>query len=46
VDAPIVRSTAAAIDQVLHRAAEYVVSPGTYDRNPIDRIGRLDNCFA
>jgi len=41
-----VRSTAAAIDRVLHRAAQLVLSPGTYDRDHIDRIGRLDNCFA
>ncbi|OYX43623.1 MAG: succinyl-diaminopimelate desuccinylase [Rhodobacterales bacterium 32-67-9] len=45
-DAPIVRSTAAAIEKVLGRHADYVVSPGTYDQKHIDRIGRLKNCIA
>ncbi len=45
-DAPVVRSTAAAIERVLGRAAGYVVSPGTYDQKHIDRIGRLKNCIA
>jgi succinyl-diaminopimelate desuccinylase len=45
-DAPIVRSTAAAIERVLARRPAYVVSPGTYDQKHIDRIGRLKNCIA
>ncbi|MEZ5910770.1 MAG: acetylornithine deacetylase/succinyl-diaminopimelate desuccinylase family protein, partial [Paracoccaceae bacterium] len=45
-DAPVVRSTAAAIERVLARQAGYVVSPGTYDQKHIDRIGRLKNCIA
>lgn len=45
-DAPVVRSTAAAIEAVLGREAAYVVSPGTYDQKHIDRIGRLKNCIA
>lgn len=45
-DAPVVRSTAAAIEKVLEKAPEYVVSPGTYDQKHIDRIGRLKNCIA
>jgi succinyl-diaminopimelate desuccinylase len=45
-DAPIVRSTAAAIERVLGQVADYVVSPGTYDQKHIDRIGRLKNCVA
>jgi succinyl-diaminopimelate desuccinylase len=45
-DAPIVRSTAAAIERVLGREAQYVVSPGTYDQKHIDRIGKLKNCIA
>ncbi len=45
-DAPVVRSTAAAIEKVLGQRAEYVVSPGTYDQKHIDRIGRLQNCIA
>ena len=45
-DAPVVRSTAAAIERVLARGAEYVASPGTYDQKHIDRIGKLSNCIA
>ena len=44
--APVVTSTAAAIERVLGRVADYVVSPGTYDQKHIDRIGRLKNCIA
>ncbi len=45
-DAPIVRTTAAAVERVLGRMPDYVVSPGTYDQKHIDRIGRLSNCIA
>ncbi len=45
-DAPIVTSTAAAIEKVLAKQPEYVVSPGTYDQKHIDRIGKLKNCIA
>ena len=45
-DAPVVRTTAAAIEKVLGKHADYVVSPGTYDQKHIDRIGRLRNCIA
>ncbi|MCB1330835.1 MAG: acetylornithine deacetylase/succinyl-diaminopimelate desuccinylase family protein [Maritimibacter sp.] len=45
-DAPVVRSTAAAIEKVLGARPDYVVSPGTYDQKHIDRIGRLKNCIA
>jgi succinyl-diaminopimelate desuccinylase len=45
-EAPVVRSVAKAIGQVLGLAPEYVVSPGTYDQKHIDRIGRLKNCIA
>jgi succinyl-diaminopimelate desuccinylase len=44
--APVVRTVAAAIERVLDRAPDYVVSPGTYDQKHIDRIGRLKNCIA
>ena len=44
--APVVRSVAHAIEKVLARAPDYVVSPGTYDQKHIDRIGRLKNCIA
>jgi succinyl-diaminopimelate desuccinylase len=45
-NAPVVTSVARAITQVLDRAPEYVVSPGTYDQKHIDRIGRLHDCIA
>lgn len=45
-DAPVVRTVAAAIEKVLARQAQYVVSPGTYDQKHIDRIGKLKNCIA
>ena len=45
-EAPIVRTTAAAIERVLGLQAGYVVSPGTYDQKHIDRIGKLHNCIA
>ncbi len=45
-DAPVVRSTADAIEKVLGAQPDYVVSPGTYDQKHIDRIGRLHNCIA
>lgn len=45
-DAPIVTSVQSAVQAVLGRDAEYVVSPGTYDQKHIDRIGRLKNCIA
>lgn len=45
-DAPVVRSVGAAIEKVLNKHAEFVVSPGTYDQKHIDRIGRLKNCIA
>ncbi|NDR56906.1 acetylornithine deacetylase/succinyl-diaminopimelate desuccinylase family protein [Aliiruegeria sabulilitoris] len=45
-NAPVVTSVAHAIEKVLARAPDYVVSPGTYDQKHIDRIGRLKNCIA
>jgi len=45
-DAPVVTTVAAAIEKVLARQADYVVSPGTYDQKHIDRIGKLKNCIA
>ncbi len=45
-DAPVVASVARAIETVMGRAPDYVVSPGTYDQKHIDRIGRLKNCIA
>ena len=45
-DAPVVQAVAHGIEQVLQRAPEFVVSPGTYDQKHIDRIGRLHDCIA
>jgi len=45
-DAPVVTTVAEAIEKVLGRTPDYVVSPGTYDQKHIDRIGRLKNCIA
>ncbi len=45
-DAPVVKTVQAAIEKVLHKQAEFVVSPGTYDQKHIDRIGKLKNCIA
>ena len=45
-EAPVVRSVAMAIGEVMGVSPEYVVSPGTYDQKHIDRIGRLKNCIA
>lgn len=45
-DAPIVRTVANAIEQVIGKPPEYVASPGTYDQKHIDRIGKLKNCIA
>jgi succinyl-diaminopimelate desuccinylase len=44
--APVVTTTAAAIERVLARQPAFVVSPGTYDQKHIDRIGRMRNCIA
>jgi len=44
--APVVTAVAAAVQGVFGHAADYVVSPGTYDQKHIDRIGRLKNCIA
>ncbi|MBT2129658.1 acetylornithine deacetylase/succinyl-diaminopimelate desuccinylase family protein [Aliiroseovarius lamellibrachiae] len=44
--APVVKTTAAAIEKVLGQQPSYVVSPGTYDQKHIDRIGKLKNCIA
>ena len=45
-DAPVVRTVAAAIREVLGAEPDYVASPGTYDQKHIDRIGKLKNCIA
>ena len=45
-EAPVVRTVAKAIEQVMGKAPTYVASPGTYDQKHIDRIGKLKNCIA
>ena len=45
-EAPVARTLAAAVGDVLGRAPEWVASPGSYDQKHIDRIGRLKNCVA
>lgn len=45
-DAPVVRAVSAAIEEVLGKAAEQVVSPGTYDQKHIVRVGHLEDCIA
>jgi succinyl-diaminopimelate desuccinylase len=45
-EAPVARTLAAAVSDVLGRAPEWVASPGSYDQKHIDRIGRLRNCVA
>lgn len=45
-DAPVVETVSRAIQKVMGKDAEYVVSPGTYDQKHIDRIGKLKNCIA
>lgn len=45
-DAPIVRTVAHAIQNVMGIEPTYVASPGSYDQKHIDRIGKLKNCIA
>ena len=45
-EAPVVRALGAAIEQVLGRPGEQIVSPGTYDQKHIARIGHLKDCVA
>jgi succinyl-diaminopimelate desuccinylase len=45
-DAPVVEALGRAVREVLGRAPDHVVSPGTYDQKHIARIGRVHNCVA
>jgi succinyl-diaminopimelate desuccinylase len=45
-NAPVVRTVAKAIEEVMGVPPQYVASPGTYDQKHIDRIGKLKNCIA
>ena len=44
--APVPRTVAAAIRDVLGREAQFICSPGTYDQKHIARIGHLHDCVA
>jgi succinyl-diaminopimelate desuccinylase len=45
-DGPVARATAAAVQRVLGREAQFICSPGTYDQKHIDRVGKLRDCIA
>ncbi|MEC3860913.1 acetylornithine deacetylase/succinyl-diaminopimelate desuccinylase family protein [Mesobacterium sp. TK19101] len=45
-DAPVVKTVAAAMREVMGQDPAYVASPGSYDQKHIDRIGKLKNCIA
>ncbi len=45
-EAPVVLAVSGAIERVLGRPAEHIVSPGTYDQKHIARIGHLEDCIA
>lgn len=45
-EAPVVRTVAKAIQDVMGKDPQYVASPGTYDQKHINRIGKLKNCIA
>jgi len=44
--APVAATVTKAIESVMGKTPEYVISPGTYDQKHIDRIGKLKNCIA
>ena len=44
--APVVAALDTAIETVLGKPAQHVVSPGTYDQKHIARIGHLKDCVA
>ena len=45
-EAPVVQAVKRAVNEVMGSPPEMVVSPGTYDQNHIDRIGKLEDCIA
>ena len=45
-EAPVVRAVEQAVEAVLGRPAERVVSPGSYDQKHVTRIGHLEDCIA
>ncbi|MCB2090198.1 MAG: acetylornithine deacetylase/succinyl-diaminopimelate desuccinylase family protein [Alphaproteobacteria bacterium] len=46
VNAPVVKATSAAIEDILGKKPDLICSPGTYDQKHIDRIGNLKDCIA
>ncbi len=44
--APAPRALATAIETVLGKMPEYVISPGSYDQKHISRLGHMHNCVA
>ena len=45
-DAPVVQAVSSAVERVLGKKPQKVVSPGTYDQKHIARIGHLHDCIA
>ena len=45
-DSPVIGALRGAIDHVLHRRADIVASPGTYDHKHIARIAGVPHCVA
>jgi len=45
-NAPIVQHVSTAIEAVLGKAPELILSPGTYDQKHVATIGGLNNCIA
>ena len=45
-DAPVVQAVSSAIQSILGKTPEHVISPGTYDQKHIARIGHLHDCIA
>ena len=45
-EAPVATAVTSAIEHILGKTPDYVVSPGTYDQKHIDRIGLMKNCIA
>lgn len=45
-NAPVVKATVKAIEEVLGKTPDLICSPGTYDQKHIDRIGNLKDCIA
>ena len=44
--APVAQAVSSAIQSILGKTPEHVISPGTYDQKHIARIGHLHDCIA